>query len=563
MKIKETAPQKKRRVFRTALVALSCVMFPMLLSVTSRSAELLPDLIVTASSLEDNLIVQDISPGRIHLRLSTGVANNGDGPLYLRADGNLAVDSVQPVFQRIFDNISGYTERQAGEFIYHPQHGHIHFANWAQFRLRTILPGDSVGPIVALGSKVTFCIVDEDIFNPSLPNFDQDGRFYQCGTTSSTTIIQGISVGWVDTYDKTLPDQVIDITEVPVGEYWLEAEADPLNLVKEIDETNNVTRIKYQLQQDGWDSYEANDYASTLSLKPFGTQNSSNLGPCGPQRVVENLNLHDGNDRDHFRFIMNSTGTSSDFIEVEFTAGSSNLGLQLLDSTYTILRGSITGSTRRVSLSGYPTGWYFAKVYSLNGQGNAGYSLTIDPPTNLPPSITIEKPVPESWIADGDLFNATWQVNDPENGLTWVSIFVDTLPILNGDEFELPQSHLTPGEVAFHAINTAHLNPGEYFVYAQITDGGAITGSWSQAPLRVVTPNCCDNRGDLDALASGIVDLSDLVILVDHLFIDFNPLRCPLEADLDGQTGVDLGDLIILVDHLFINFTPLSPCNQN
>ncbi len=80
--------------------------------------------------------------------------------------------------------------------------------------------------------------------------------------------------------------------------------------------------------------------------------------------------------------------------------------------------------------------------------------------------------------------------------------------------------------------------------------------------------HCCVGAsvGNLDCLP-GIVDMGDLTILIDHLFISLNPLCCIEEGDVDlsGQptpipSDVDMSDLTILIDHLFISLNPLPAC---
>jgi hypothetical protein len=56
-------------------------------------------------------------------------------------------------------------------------------------------------------------------------------------------------VGWSNVYDKSLPDQWIDVTDVPNGRYWLEVEVDPEGRWIESDETNNIARIKILLRK--------------------------------------------------------------------------------------------------------------------------------------------------------------------------------------------------------------------------------------------------------------------------------------------------------------------------
>ncbi len=79
---------------------------------------------------------------------------------------------------------------------------------------------------------------------------------------------------------------------------------------------------------------------------------------------------------------------------------------------------------------------------------------------------------------------------------------------------------------------------------------------------------CCTGSsvGNMDCIA-GVVDMGDLTVLIDHLFISLDPLCCVEEGDVDlsGQPNpvpgdVDMGDLTVLIDHLFISLSPLPAC---
>ena len=48
----------------------------------------------------------------------------------------------------------------------------------------------------------------------------------------------GISTGWRDVYERTLPFQYIDVSNLQPGHYWLRSQVDPNNLLRESNEVN-------------------------------------------------------------------------------------------------------------------------------------------------------------------------------------------------------------------------------------------------------------------------------------------------------------------------------------
>ena len=130
-----------------------------MVSPEAKAQDLLPDLVVQPSSLEDTEYDSQTLSGRTLLRLSTGVANIGAGPLEVRSSGLDSADRRE-VVQRVYDFDGGWSESFAGAFIYHPTHGHFHFEDWVTFRLREALPDGGVGAAVAESDKVSFCLLD-------------------------------------------------------------------------------------------------------------------------------------------------------------------------------------------------------------------------------------------------------------------------------------------------------------------------------------------------------------------------------------------------------------------
>ncbi len=198
--------------------------------------QLLPDLHV----LQANLTGWTYSANN-EIRFSTGMANGGQGPFELNGtttkidNGNGSFSHV--VNQTIYWDDATTTTQVAGTFTYHETHGHTHFDDFAVARLRIRPTDQSVGGIVALGPKTSFCLIDIVRYDKTLTGSPANG-VYSCSKTK-----QGISVGWNDVYSSGLEGQSISIVGVPNGDYWLEVEADPQDHILENNEVNNVTRI--------------------------------------------------------------------------------------------------------------------------------------------------------------------------------------------------------------------------------------------------------------------------------------------------------------------------------
>jgi hypothetical protein len=198
-----------------------------------------PDLIVVPKYLKDTAIDKQKIQGRTLLRLSTGVANIGLGPLEIF--GGKVVGNQQEVWQRIYRSDGTSYKMPVGYFVYHPTHRHIHFEDFAIFRLRTVQADNSPGPVVAEGAKTSFCLRDTDVYSTTLPNYS--GKHF----TTCDVHTQGVSVGLIDVYRKSLDDQWIDVTNVRSGTYWLETEVDPDKRLYETHKSNNVSREKVRL----------------------------------------------------------------------------------------------------------------------------------------------------------------------------------------------------------------------------------------------------------------------------------------------------------------------------
>lgn len=453
----------------------------------SSSPGLLPDIIVRQDDLYDNQIVTTIVPPKTIIRFSNGTPNIGDGKLYVYGTGVDNGDGTEDIIQRIYSPGGGFMDRTAGRFVFHPSHDHIHVEDWCEYRVRQVLPDDGVGDIIVKGQKTSFCILDLDVYDTSLPNYNPSGQFFSCSST-----IQGLSVGWMDIYSKDLTGQSIDITGVPSGTYWLESQADPNNVFLERNEDNNTARIKFTIGGGAAidpDPYEPDNSTSAVAARVVGGSNSPNLGPCDPELTLGGLTFHVANDRDYFRFYANSTGTPADFVRIDFNNGLADLSLYLLDASGAPIDSSKTnGSFERIELNGRPAGWYYALARAATPITVASYSLTINPPANQAPSIDVIQPAAGTQFRfhGTETYTVTWNATDPESGPLWAKVYANTSPTFDGDEILLPTSVNMDASLGFHVINTAYLAIDTYWFYVAVSDGGATVGAWSDGNVKLL-----------------------------------------------------------------------------
>lgn len=328
------------------------------------AVDLLPDLITWSD--EDRGYLHgwtvDASPTRTLLRLTTGMANIGTGPLELRGSASHP-DGTQDVLQRIFRDDGTRFDRLAGTFVFHASHNHIHFEDFTEYNLRAVLPDNQVGEVVATSDKVSFCLVDFDDYDETLVGAPDVGAYHGCSS------VQGISVGWADIYEEGLPDQWIDVTDVPAGQYWLEVIADPANHVLESNEDNNVARILIDYPPAAGllpDRFEPNDSGG----------DSRNLGN-GAELRHDDLTIHAVGNNDVYDWTAPRAGVLTVGIQFEHAQGDLSL-LVYRDGPVEEIGLSISDTNVERVIVPVSAGAHY--YFSVIGAGNAtspNYSLSL------------------------------------------------------------------------------------------------------------------------------------------------------------------------------------------
>jgi hypothetical protein len=176
------------------------------------------------------------------LRFTNTVWNAGPGRLELVGDVDPNRTTVRKVYQHVYDAPVGGNRvsrrRVNGRIIYHREHAHFHFADFASY---VLLKKDEGGTYqqVGVGTKTSFCVTDNNPLQSVYPK-----TYGNCQRRE-----QGLMPGWGDTYQSDLADQWIVIGDAALedGEYGLQSTVDPRGLLDEgggSNETNN-TAVTY------------------------------------------------------------------------------------------------------------------------------------------------------------------------------------------------------------------------------------------------------------------------------------------------------------------------------
>lgn len=219
---------------------------------------LLPDI---QEQIPNHLQIQNEQKKEM-LRFTTGHVNLGKGPLQIRGGNQIAPCVVSGVpyaecthaTQEILDgNGSVVATHLAGVAVFHPEHNHWHQGDVALFEVRA---GSLSGPLVGIGTKATFCLVDTERVDSVKTT--KTRTYWDCNAA-----LQGISPGWVDTYHHSTPGQELEITGAPEGIYYLTHLANPEKNWLESNYNNNSAWVKFKLVRQG-----ANPKVEILETSP-------------------------------------------------------------------------------------------------------------------------------------------------------------------------------------------------------------------------------------------------------------------------------------------------------
>jgi hypothetical protein len=233
---------------------------------TAAAQTALPPNMVPLGAFDTTLTTD--AGGRSTLRFSTTSWNSGDGPLELAAGEVETGSGKLRVYQVVYQSSGDPVLRFAGAFEYHPAHDHMHFNDYA---LYTLQPVDAPGGSSRTGAKTTFCLMDNTAINLKLPGAPRGGFYTDCGRD-----LQGISVGWGDTYGAELAGQEIDFTGNADGIYQLKIELDPRKVLVETNEDDNVSCVLLSIRKPG--TATVLDSSGLCSSVTSITPNSARVG---------------------------------------------------------------------------------------------------------------------------------------------------------------------------------------------------------------------------------------------------------------------------------------------
>ena len=197
----------------------------------------------------------DEQGAHVCLRFGQRAANIGSGPVDVRWSVDAQVlEPVVGAVQRVYRSDGSFAEQSAGSMNYHPIHDHYHFQDFSQSTLHVVAPGGLPrNTPLATGRKNGFCMADTEMHwwglkGDAAQTYPAPGCLEPRETVDGRVYFQnGISRGWADEYTWDLPDQMIEVSAVRDGTYWLVTRVDTANKIEEESDANNCLMIKVKL----------------------------------------------------------------------------------------------------------------------------------------------------------------------------------------------------------------------------------------------------------------------------------------------------------------------------
>jgi len=222
--------------------------------------QLLPDLGVR--TLRQFTIVN--TGGRKLLKFPGVTSNVGAGPLEVHGTRSSSTSDDWVATQYIKTSSGGTVQVPSNITFYFAGDGHTH---WHMRDIDGYELFDPSGHKLRDGEKHGFCFEDNTSYrdwpgrhagSPANPVYTHAAMCGQ-GHPEATSIVHGLSVGWGDTYPSSLPDQGIDVTGLPDGNYQVRLTADQNGGIRESNESNNAATALIKITGNTVTLLSAND----------------------------------------------------------------------------------------------------------------------------------------------------------------------------------------------------------------------------------------------------------------------------------------------------------------
>lgn len=184
------------------------------------------------------------------LRFSVGPESVGDGPLRLRFEPLEGLVDEGTTYQIVNWSDGSTTERPAGTFQYHKEHGHYHHQALQNLHLHKVVdPKRGVMLPAGEGPKQGMCMGPSAIARwGSFENDKASSVTSDCSmVTAPGGAHMGLARGWTDIYDWFLYGNFVEFGDNEDGLYVVNTTTDPKNTIEETDETNNTAYAYFRV----------------------------------------------------------------------------------------------------------------------------------------------------------------------------------------------------------------------------------------------------------------------------------------------------------------------------